>query len=174
MTSTIFFEFLTPSFLSEFGTDLFDKIPATSLTTSAFPCPPPTLCYGHHIWKLQKCRALPLPPVQQLRELLPSLLLRRCCSAVSNYVAVLSGVSAASGVRIKGKCRNDRSTRDNYNWKFCSIKAKRQNNQFKGPFNYDARTEGGRGLVTLGCITIFLLFQYIKFEQRVGAQRGRG
>ena len=134
--------------------------------------PSPFQC-GHHIWKLHKCRALPLPPVQQLRELLPSLLLRRCCSAVSNYVAVLSGVSAASGVRIKGKCRKVLLTRDNCYCKFFSIKAKRQNNQFKGPFNYDARTEGGRGLVTLGCITIFLLFQYIKFEQRVGALRGR-
>ena len=36
-TSTNFLEFFTPSPLSAFGSDLYNKIHATSLTTSAFP-----------------------------------------------------------------------------------------------------------------------------------------
>ena len=40
MMSAKLSDFLTPSPLSTFGTDLWFKIHATSLTTSAFPCPP--------------------------------------------------------------------------------------------------------------------------------------
>ena len=51
-------DFLTPSPLSAFESDLCYKIHATSLTTFAFPC-------GHHIWKLPCLAAMQHAAVAQ-------------------------------------------------------------------------------------------------------------
>ena len=52
-------DFFTPPPLSAFGSDLYYKIHATYLTTSAFPWPPLSLRCRHHTWRLPSGRNCP-------------------------------------------------------------------------------------------------------------------